>query len=85
MVIIASEEAVKEHNFSPLARLVDYSVAGVDPMIMGIGPVYAIRKLLAKTGMKMEEIGLFEVYYMCALAEPMCLLCVCLCTMISPH
>lgn len=60
-MIIASEEAVKKHNFSPLARLVDYSVAGVDPTIMGIGPVYAIRNLLAKTGKTLEDIDLFEV------------------------
>ena len=61
MVIIASEDAVKKHNLSPLARLVDYNVTGVDPTIMGIGPAYAIRNLLAKTNMKLEDIDLIEV------------------------
>lgn len=37
MVIIASEEAVKKHNFTPLARIVGYFVSGCDPSIMGIG------------------------------------------------
>ena len=50
-----------KHNLVPLARLVDYSVAGVDPTIMGIGPVYAIRNLLAKTGKAQQDIDLFEV------------------------
>ena len=58
---MAGEEAVKKHGLTPLARLVDYSVAGVDPTIMGIGPVYAIRNLLAKTGKSLQEIDLFEV------------------------
>lgn len=53
---------MKEYNLSPLARLVDYSIVGVDPTIMGIGPVYAIRKLLAKTGMSLQDIELFEVH-----------------------
>ena len=66
-MIIASEEAVKKHNLTPLARLVDYSVAGVDPTIMGIGPVYAIRNLLAKTGKTLEDIDLFEVWKLCIL------------------
>ena len=60
-MIVASEEAVSQHNLAPLARLVGYSVAGVDPTIMGIGPVYAIRDLLAKTGKSMQDIDLFEV------------------------
>lgn len=60
-MIVASEEAVKKHNLTPLARLVDYSIVGVDPTIMGIGPVYAIRNLLAKTGKSLQDIDLFEV------------------------
>lgn len=67
VVVVASEEAVKKHNLTPLARLVDYSVVGVDPTIMGIGPVYAIRNLLSKTGKSMEDINLFEVYYLMTL------------------
>ena len=61
VVIVASEDAVKKHDLTPLAHLVDYSVAGVDPTIMGIGPVYAIRNLLAKTGKSLEDIDLVEV------------------------
>ena len=62
-MIVASEEAVKQHDLTPLARLVDYSVAGVDPTIMGIGPVYAIRNLMAKTGKSLKDIDLFEVSF----------------------
>lgn len=43
-VIVASGEAVEQYNFKPLAKIVTYSVVGVEPRIMGIGPVYAIRK-----------------------------------------
>jgi acetyl-CoA acyltransferase 2 len=60
-VVIASEEAVKKHNLTPLARLVGYSVAGVDPTIMGIGPVYAIRDLLQKVNLSLDNIDLVEV------------------------
>lgn len=45
----------------PLARLVGYGVAGVEPTIMGIGPVNAIEKLLKVTGVKMSDIGMVEV------------------------
>lgn len=60
-VIVASEEGVKKHNLKPLARLVAYAVVGVDPSIMGIGPAPAIRKVLERSGMKMEDIDLFDV------------------------
>ena len=60
-VVIASEEAVKRHNLTPLARLVNYSIAGVDPTIMGIGPVYAIRDLLQKVNLSLDNIDLVEV------------------------
>src|SRR2546426_3343355 len=46
---------------TPLARIVDYATAGVDPRIMGIGPVPAVRKLLTKTGMKLEDFELVEI------------------------
>ena len=59
--MIVSEEAVREHNLTPLARLVGYSVAGVDPTIMGIGPVYAIRDLLQKASLSLDNIDLIEV------------------------
>ena len=60
-VVIASEEAITKYNLTPLAKLVDYSVAGVDPTIMGIGPVYAIRDLLKKVKLKLDDIDLVEV------------------------
>jgi acetyl-CoA acyltransferase len=46
---------------NPIARLVSYSVAGVPPRIMGIGPIYAIPKALAQAGMKLEQIDLIEL------------------------
>lgn len=60
-VILASEEAVNQHNLTPLARLVGYSVVGVDPSIMGIGPAPAINKLLTTTGLKLINIDLIEI------------------------
>ena len=61
-VILASEEAIKAHNLSPLARLVDYAVVGVDPTIMGIGPAPAIKQLLSKQGLSLNDIDLVEVH-----------------------
>lgn len=58
---MASEEACKEHDLKPLARLVGYSIAGVDPTIMGIGPAPAIRKLLKISGLQLSDIGMVEV------------------------
>jgi acetyl-CoA acyltransferase len=60
-VIVMSEEMVKELNLKPLARLVSYSLAGVDPRIMGIGPVEAIPKALQKAGLKKHNIDLIEL------------------------
>jgi acetyl-CoA acyltransferase 2 len=60
-LILASEAAVAKYNLKPLARLVGYSVAGVDPSIMGIGPVPAIRNLLKVTNLSVGEIDHFEV------------------------
>ena len=45
----------------PIARIIDYAIAGVDPKIMGIGPVPAVRKLLSKTRMKLEQFELVEM------------------------
>lgn len=61
MVVLASEDAVKAHNLKPKARFVTSAAVGVDPRIMGIGPVYAIGKILKKTGLSVEDIGLFEI------------------------
>ncbi|MFP4452377.1 MAG: thiolase family protein [Desulfobacterales bacterium] len=59
--LIMSEEAVKKYNVKPVAKLVCYTVAGVRADEMGVGPAYAIPKLLDMTGKKLEDIGIFEV------------------------
>ena len=59
-VILASEDYVQEHNVKPLAKIVSWGVAGVDPSIMGIGPVPASKKALEKAGLNLEDIDLFE-------------------------
>ena len=46
-----SEEKANELGLAPMAEIVDFAVAGLDPSVMGLGPVFAIRKLLEKTGM----------------------------------
>lgn len=60
-VLVASEEAVREFNLKPLARLVAYSTVGVPPEIMGIGPVPAIENVLNVSGLKLNDIDLIEV------------------------
>ncbi|XP_036274842.1 3-ketoacyl-CoA thiolase, mitochondrial isoform X1 [Pipistrellus kuhlii] len=61
VVIIASEDAVKKHNFTPLARVVGYFVSGCDPSIMGIGPVSAITGALKRTGLSLKDMDMVEV------------------------
>ena len=60
-VVLASESFVSRHGLSPLGRLVGYGLAGVEPRIMGMGPVPATRKVLDRTGIKVDEIDVFEV------------------------
>uniref|UniRef100_A0A8C6TA77 Acetyl-CoA acyltransferase 2 n=1 Tax=Neogobius melanostomus TaxID=47308 RepID=A0A8C6TA77_9GOBI len=60
-VVIASEDAVKEHKLTPLARIVAYHVSGCDPSIMGIGPVPAITEALKKAGLSLSDMDLVEV------------------------
>lgn len=60
-VMIVSERFLKANNLTPIARLVNYAVAGVPPRIMGIGPIEAIPKVLKKAGMKQNEIELIEL------------------------
>jgi acetyl-CoA C-acetyltransferase len=60
-VVIASGSFAAERGLSPLGRLVAYSHAGVEPRIMGMGPVPAVRKVLDRAGLKLDEIDLFEV------------------------
>jgi acetyl-CoA C-acetyltransferase len=60
-LLLASEEAVKKYNLKPLARIVSRAIAGVDPAIMGIGPVPATEKALQRAGLTIEHIGLAEL------------------------
>jgi acetyl-CoA acyltransferase len=60
-VMVASEEMVKKYNLKPIARLVSYATVGVEPEIMGIGPVKAIPKALKQAGMKLADIDLIEL------------------------
>ncbi|WP_159800288.1 acetyl-CoA C-acyltransferase [Flavobacterium sp. MK4S-17] len=60
-VLVMSEEMVKELNLEPVARLVSYAAAGVEPRIMGIGPVKAIPKALNMANMKLDDIQLIEL------------------------
>ncbi|NVB38784.1 acetyl-CoA C-acetyltransferase [Pseudenhygromyxa sp. WMMC2535] len=60
-LILASEEAVKQHGLKPLARLVQWKVAGVDPKIMGIGPVPAIKGALDRAGLGLGDMDLIEI------------------------
>jgi acetyl-CoA acyltransferase 2 len=60
-LVIASESFAKAKGAKPIGRLVAWGVAGVEPKHMGIGPAPAIRKVMAKTGMKFDQVDLFEV------------------------
>ena len=59
--MLASEKAVKDHGLTPLARIVSYCVSGVDPSIMGIGPVPAIKGALSRAGKTLDDMDLVEV------------------------
>ncbi|MFD2519087.1 acetyl-CoA C-acyltransferase [Salinimicrobium flavum] len=60
-VMVMSEEMVKELNLEPIARLVSYSAVGVEPRIMGIGPVYAIPKAVKQAGISIKDLELIEL------------------------
>ncbi|MGY6647650.1 acetyl-CoA C-acyltransferase [Wenyingzhuangia sp. IMCC45574] len=60
-VLVMSEEMVKELNLEPVARLVSFAAAGVDPKIMGIGPVMAVPKALKQAGLTKNDIDLIEL------------------------
>jgi len=60
-VVIMSAAAAKAQGVTPLARIIGWASAGVDPRIMGIGPVPAVKKLLAKTGLTLEDFDLVEL------------------------
>lgn len=60
-VLVMSEAMVKELNLEPIARMVSYAAVGVEPRIMGIGPVKAIPKALKQAGLTLNDIDLFEI------------------------
>lgn len=60
-MLIASEEAAKQYNLTPKARIVSSAIAGVEPRIMGIGPVYATEKALKRAGLTLNQIDVIEI------------------------
>ncbi len=60
-VLLMSETAMKRFNLSPLGRFIGFSVAGVPPEIMGVGPIKAIPKVLAQTGIKQDDLDWIEL------------------------
>lgn len=60
-LLLAGEEALKKFGLKPMARIVSRAVAGVDPAIMGIGPVPATQKALQRAGLRVQDIGLVEL------------------------
>lgn len=60
-MLLATEEAVTKYGLQPMAKIVSMAVVGVDPAIMGIGPVPATQKALKRAGLKIAEIGLVEL------------------------
>jgi acetyl-CoA C-acetyltransferase len=59
-VLVASGKAVSQYGLRPMARVISYAYAGVDPAIMGIGPAYAIRQALARAGWELGDVDLIE-------------------------
>ena len=60
-VMVVSEKMLKELNVEPIARLKSYHVAGLEPRIMGVGPIYAVPQALKKAGLSMADINIFEL------------------------
>ena len=60
-VLVMSERLVKQLNLEPVARMVSYAVAGVEPRIMGVGPTYAVPKALKRAGLTLNDIDLIEL------------------------
>jgi len=60
-MMIASEEAVNKYNLNPIARILGGQAAGLNPTIMGMGPVHAVNKLLAKKKVNLKDIGVIEL------------------------
>src|SRR5690606_24423624 len=60
-MLVASADAVQKHGLKPVARILGMATAGVEPRIMGIGPVPAVRKLLDKQGLTIDQIDVIEL------------------------
>jgi len=60
-VLLASEQAIKDYGLTPLAKFVGFSVAGVPPEVMGIGPKAAIPKVLKQAGIKQDDLDWIEL------------------------
>lgn len=60
-VVVASAEAVEQHGLTPLVKITGWATAGVDPKVMGLGPVPATKKLLERTGLTMNDFDLIEL------------------------
>ena len=60
-LIVASEKAVKEHDLKPIARIVSWGIVGVDPTIMGIGPVPAIKQALKRADLTIDDMDIVEI------------------------
>ena len=59
-LLVAGAEAVKKYNLKPMARIASCAYAGVDPSVMGVGPVDAVKKALSKAGWSLSDVGLIE-------------------------
>ncbi|WP_280547740.1 3-oxoadipyl-CoA thiolase [Halomonas sp. 11-S5] len=60
-MLVASREAVEQHGLTPMAKILGMATAGVEPRIMGVGPVPAVNKLLERTGVSLDEIDVIEL------------------------
>ena len=60
-LLVASEEGLKQHSLKPMARILGGAIAGVEPRIMGIGPVYASEKILKRTGLTLDQMDILEL------------------------
>ena len=60
-VVVSSEEKVAQLGLKPMAKIVDYASVGVEPSLMGIGPIYATRKVLEKTGLTIDDVDIIEL------------------------
>ena len=59
-LVLMERHAAEKRGLKPIARLIDYAVTGVEPGVMGIGPISAVRKLYERTGLTTEQIDVFE-------------------------